>query len=776
MKQVLQDLRSHEVEVEEVPPPGCLPGGVLVKNAASLISSGTERATVALGGKTVLGKALERPDIVRKLIQRLKTSGVADVIATVRARLDTTVALGYSSAGTVLEVGAGAEEFAVGDRVACAGAGHAGHAEVNWVPKNLCVKIPPKVSFESAASVAVGAIALQGVRVAEAKLGERVAVIGLGLVGQLVAQILQAGGCEVWGLDPDPDRVRLALELGIDFACENQAWEQSPYSALCQRGKGADAVILTAATRSNEPTELAGELARDRGVVVVVGDVRADIPREHYYKKELQVRYSRSYGPGRYDSGYEEGGADYPYGFVRWTEKRNMEAFLGLVGQQKVRVEPLLTHRFSIDEALEAFKLLSGERKEKYVGILLNYSGIARLSNRVAIQGPPPSGAPGHSGPGVAREESRSAVGQATNVSPTLSPPPTILKPSPVKLSAAKNLSSSPQPANRTTETRKTVGVGWIGAGSFSRAKLLPSLRKIGGLEFLGLANASGASARKVAKTFGFRYCSTDPHEILNDPDVHAVFIGTRHHLHAPLVIAALERGKDVFVEKPLCVNEAELNQIAERLPRSGRILTVGFNRRFSPFARECKRFFEGRREPLSILYRVNAGRLPSSHWTYDPAQGHGRVIGEVCHFVDLAGFLTSSLPIEAQAWPVNGPSDSPEDNLHVHILFADGTRAEILYLSSGDASVPKERIEVCGEGRTAISDDFRKAWFYSQNRCRSRSLFSQDKGHREELRAFVEAVAGGGEAPIPFESLRATTLATFRLCESLRCGKALPV
>jgi predicted dehydrogenase/threonine dehydrogenase-like Zn-dependent dehydrogenase len=720
MKQVLQDLRSRAVQVEEVPPPGCLPGGVLVKTVASLISSGTERATIALGGKSLLGKALERPDLVRRLFRRMQTSGVADVVATVRARLDTAVALGYSSAGIVLEVGAGAEEFAVGDRVACAGAGHAGHAEVNWVPKNLCVKIPAGASFESAASVAVGAIALQGVRVAEAKLGERVAVLGLGLVGQLVAQILHAGGCEVWGLDPDPQRVSLARELGIDFACENRAWNESPYSAFCRRGEGADAVILTAATRSTEPVELAGELARDRGVVVVVGDVRVDVPREHYYKKELQVRYSRSYGPGRYDPEYEEYGTDYPYGYVRWTEKRNMEAFLALVAQQRVRVEPLLTHRFSIDEALDAFKLLSGERKATYVGILLAYPRAESPSKRVEL---------------------REAL---------------------------------PPPAPR--QTPQTVGVGWIGAGSFSRAKLLPVLRKIAGLELVGLANANGPSARKVAASFGFRYCSTDPNEILNDPGVQAVFIGTRHHLHAPLVIAALEHRKDVFVEKPLCVNETELDQIGEALAGSGRILSVGFNRRFSPFARECRLFFEGRREPMSISYRVNAGRLPHDHWTYDPVQGHGRIIGEVCHFLDLAAFLSSSLPAEVQAWSVNGPGDHAEDNLHIQVLHADGSRAEILYLSSGDASVPKERIEVCAQGRTAICEDYRKAWFYSHNQCRSRSLFSQDKGHREELRAFLKAVAEGGESPIPFESLRATTLATFRLRESLRCAKALPV
>jgi polar amino acid transport system substrate-binding protein len=605
--------------------------------------------------------------------------------------------------------------------------------------------------------------------VAEAAVGERVAVIGLGLIGQLVVQILHACGCVVWGLDPDPERVRLAKELGVDFACENGAWEQSPYSAFCRRGEGADAVILAAATTSSEPIALAGELARERGVVVVLGDVHVDVPREHYYKKELQVRYSRSYGPGRYDPEYEEGGADYPYGFVRWTEKRNMEAFLELVAQQKVRVAPLLTHRFAIEEALEAFKLLSGKRKERYMGIVLSYPSVAPLSTRLELQAPPPSSPTFGSHPAVAGEESGSAEGRATSASSSL-------KSSDVVPSAANDLSSLQQDAKRTAGTIKTVGVGWIGAGSFSRAKLLPSLRKVGGVELLGLANATGVSARGAAKSFGFRYCSTDPNEILNDPGVQAVFIGTRHHLHAALVIAALERGKDVFVEKPLCVNEAELDQIAENLARSRRILSVGFNRRFSPFARECKSFFEGRRQPLSILYRVNAGRLPHTSWINDPAQGHGRVIGEVCHFVDLAGFLTSSLPTEVQAWPVNDLGDGAEDNLHLQILLADRSRAEILYLSSGDTSVPKERIEVCGEGRTAVCDDFRKAWFHSHNHCRTRSLFSQDKGHREELRAFIEAVAGAGKPPIPFESLRATTLATFRLRESLRCGKALPV
>ena len=721
MKQLLQDLRSHEVVVEEVPPPSCLPDGVLVKSAASLISSGTERATISLGGRSLLGKAFERPDLMRQVFRRLKTAGVTDVIATVRSRLDSSIALGYSSAGVVLEVGAGINEFVVGDLVACAGAGYASHAEVNWVPKNLCVKIPPNVSCESAASVALGAIALQGVRLAEAKLGERVAVIGLGLVGQLVAQILHAAGCVVWGLDPDPDRVRLARELGADFACENRDWEQSPWSALCQHGHGADAVILTAATRSAEPIELAGRLARDRSIVALVGDVRTDIPRELYYKKELELRYSRSYGPGRYDPEYEECGRDYPYAFVRWTEKRNMEAFLELVAQQKVRVEPLLTHRFNIAAASEAYRLLSGERKEKYVGILLTYADAPPQEKRVLF-----------------RQDLQRPYG-------------------------ARGMG-------------ETVGVGWIGAGSFSRAKLIPALQKISGVRFVGLANATGISAQRAARNFGFGYCCTDANELLDDPAINAVFIGTRHHLHASLVIGALNRSKHVFVEKPLCVNEAELNQIAEAYARSGRILTVGFNRRYSPFAADCTDLFKGRIGPLSMLYRVNAGRLPSGHWVHHPTQGHGRVIGEICHFVDLMGFLSSSLPVEVQAWPVDHLDVNPEDNIHVHIRFADGSRGEVLYLSSASASVSKERIEVFGQGRTAICEDFRTCHFYRGNLHRRERSFFHKKGHREELRAFVAAVKHGVESPVPFESLYASTLATFRIRESLQCGRALPV
>jgi len=716
MKQLLQDLRTHEILVEEVPAPGCSPGGVLVRTVASLISSGTERATVKLGSMNLLGKALERPELVKSLVQRLRTTGVASVVSTVRAKLDRAMALGYSAAGEILEVGEGAPEFRVGQRVGCAGAGYASHAERIWVPANLCVPIPDSVDYDSAAFVALGSIALQGVRVAEVKVGEHVAVLGLGLVGLVTAQILQAAGCTVWGVDPDPDRVALARELGVAFATSNS--KVISESDLPRAG-GADAVIITAATKSSQPIDLAGQIARDRGIIVVVGDVRVDVPREHYYKKELQLRYSRSYGPGRYDPAYEEKGIDYPQGYVRWTEKRNMQAFLDLVAARKIDLGPLVTHRFKIDRAREAYELLTGKRREKYLAILIEYSELAESSRRLELR------------------------------------PPHLERSLP-----------RPKPGK--------MRIGWIGAGNFSRAKLLPALRRLDHIEMVGLANATGLSANRVGRNFGFQYCTTDASEVLHDPNIDAVFIGTRHHLHGQMVLAALESGKHVFVEKPLCVNEQELDAISRSYARSDRILCAGFNRRFSPFARQCKDFFSAGRGPISFLYRINAGHLPEGHWVEDPEQGHGRVIGEVCHFVDLFAFLSGAPPIEVEAWAMGASNN--ESNVHVQVSLADGSKGEILYLSCGDESVPKERLEVFGRGRTAICEDFRKSWFHQSNRCTAKTLFQQDKGHAEEMHCFINAVAGKGPSPIPFESLWTTTLATFRIRESLLGGSAQAV
>ncbi len=716
MKQLFQDLRTHAISVGEVPAPGCQPGGVLVGTRVSLISTGTERAVVKLGNTNLLGKALERPDLVKSLFQRLRTTGVASVVATVRAKLDRALALGYSAAGEVLEVGEGAQEFQVGQRVACAGTGYSSHAEQIWVPRNLCVPIPDNVDYDSGSFAALGSIALQAVRVADAKIGEHVAVLGLGLVGLVTAQVLQAAGSTVWGIDPDPERAALAREFGVSCASSNS-------EAISEGGMpwpgGADAVIITAATKSNQPVDLAGQIARDRGIVVVVGDVRVDVPREHYYQKELQVRYSRSYGPGRYDPAYEEKGIDYPLGYVRWTENRNMRAFLDLVAMGKINLARLVTHRFEIAQAHEAYELLTARQPAKYLAMLIDYSQPEVASRRLELR-PLPLG-------------------------------------------------------SGTTHTRSgKVRIGWIGAGSFSRAKLLPALRKLDNVELIGLANGTGLSASRVGRSFGFQYCSSDASEILHDPNIDAVFIGTRHDLHGPMVRAALECGKHVFVEKPLCVNEQELDVISRLYARSDRLLCAGFNRRFSPFARQCKEFFRQGCGPLSFLYRVNTGRVPEGHWTLDPDEGHGRVIGEICHFVDLLSFLGDALPAQVEAWPIGESTD--EGNIHIQVSLADGSRGEILYLASGDASVSKERLEIFGRGRTAICEDFRKAHFHYSNKRHSQSRFQQDKGHGAELKCFIDAVTGKAPPPIPFASLWATTLATFRIRESLLGGGPRPV
>jgi predicted dehydrogenase len=731
MKQILESLRRGSVEIADVPPMRCRPRGVLVQTVASFVSSGTERASLRLASRTLAGKALARPEIARQFLTRLKTTGPTAVMAAVRARLDQPLPLGYSSAGIVVEVGSGMDEFAAGDRVACAGTGYAGHAEVNWVPRNLCVNIPSQVDFESASSAALGAVALQSVRVAEARIAERVAVVGLGVIGLLTAQVLNAAGCVVWGSDPDAERVRLAQGLSIEAATSaDSPWLES----------SMDAVILTAATSSRGPIELAGRLARDRGVVVVVGDVRVDIPREPYYAKELQVRYSRSYGPGRYDPRYEEQGLDYPYGFVRWTEKRNLEAYLRLLADGKVRVEPLISHRFPIEDAHHAYAILSGERPESSVGIVLTF--------------------PNH----------------RTSIAHRATEPPRPSNPTVVPQESARAQHESPRDPAVHRRGKQRVRLGWIGAGSFSQAVLLPVLAKLDGVELAGVANRTGASALQTARRSGFRRYSANAEEILSDSEIDAVVIATRHDLHARLVVAALERGKHVFVEKPLCISEGELAAIERAYESAGRILAVGFNRRFSPFARECLDFFNDAPRPISVLYRVNAGPLPAKHWLRAPEQGDGRLTGELCHFIDLIQFLLKSKAVEVYSRAVRPAGNGVEQDLHVTIRSEDGSLAEIHYLCSGPEKLGKERIEVFGRGRAAVCDDFRRWQFVTESRSRRRWLLAQDKGHQAELDGFVRAARGPQPWPLDFASIRNTTLATFRIAQSLREGRPVAV
>jgi len=697
-----------------VPAPILQHGRVLVRTAASLVSAGTERAFAELGRKSVLGKAAERPDLVQKMVQKVKTDGLLTTLSAVRDKLDESHALGYSAAGVVVQVGEGVAGFRVGDRVACAGTGYAVHAEMLSVPQNLCTRLPNGVDFEGGAFATVGAVALQGLRLAEPTLGEFIVVIGLGLLGQLAVQLLKANGCRVFGIDLEEMKVNLAKQLGADEGCVAGHGEKQAVMDW-SRGRGADAVIITAATSSDEPIRSAGEIARLRGRVVAVGLVGMNVPRQIYFERELTLRVSMSYGPGRYDPEYEEHGHDYPLPYVRWTEGRNMEAFLDLVASGRVSVNPLITHRFPIAEGNRAYELLSGGGSAPYLGIIINYDPEHELERHV--------------------------------------------------VNAART-------AAVRRDGAKRVGLGMIGAGDYARPVLLPHF-KAHGAEFLAIASASGVTARDAGEKYGFARFVSGADEVLADPDVNLVVIATRHDSHAELTCRALERGLNVLVEKPLALNDEELDAIVAAAAGSRGSLTVGFNRRFSPFALAANKFFAGQ-SPLSILYRVNAGRIPRSHWTQDPREGGGRVVGEVCHFVDLIHFLTGSTVqrVFAEAISSQGKQAVDDDSVFISLKLADGSNAAIAYLAEGDRALPKERVEIMGGGRSFIIDDFKTASTYENGREKHTKLRAQDKGHRDEINAVCAAVLAGAPGSIPLQELVEATRVTFRIVQSLRTGQ----
>jgi predicted dehydrogenase len=720
MKQVLQDARTGEVTIADVPAPKLLAGCVLVRTAVSLVSAGTERASSEFARKNLLQKARMRPDLVREVLSKISRDGLAATASVVRSRLDQPGALGYSSAGTVVVVGEGVADIQPGDRVACAGVGHAMHAEFACVPRLLVARIPSDaVSFEEAAFTTVGAVAMHGARTADVRLGDVVAVIGLGLLGQLTVQLLKAAGCCVLGMDISPERADFASRLGADAA----SYSPSAFRDLCMQhssGRGADAVLIAAQTASNEPVNLAGEVARDRAVIVAVGTVGMDVPRRLFYEKELDFRVSRSFGPGRYDSTYEQKGIDYPIGYVRWTETRNMEAFLKLLADGKLDLSPLLTHRFPIERSQSAYDLITGKTGEAFLGVLITYPDHAEQNDRVSI-------APG-----------ALVAGQ------------------------------------------KQIRVGLLGAGSFATGTLLPAIKRIAGVEMITVCAANGPHARHAAEKFGFRSCTTAEEDVFNDPVVNTVVVVTRHHLHARQVIAAVKSGKHVFCEKPLCLNEEELIEIdaardAQTLKRQ--VLMVGFNRRFAPLAVRMKTFLKEVREPLALHYRVNAGFLPADHWLHDPGQGGGRIIGEVCHFVDFLSFLTGAAPVEVQTRSLPNPGQYSNDNVVCSLRFSDASQATITYLANGDRSYSKERVEVFGGGSIAVLEDFRRLELIQRGKKSVvRSRWRQDKGHRGEWEAFVRAVQTGAEEPIPFREAARTMLATFALEESRCLGQPVAV
>lgn len=729
MKQVLQQARTGEITVTEVPAPQLLQGCVLVRIAASLVSAGTERASSEFARKNLLEKAHARPDLVREVIGKIRRDGILAAVQAVRSRLDQPTALGYSSAGTVVEVGEGVSDIAVGDRVACAGAGYAVHAEVACVPRLLIAKIPDgmPVSFEEAAFTTVGAVALHGIRTADVKLGDVVAVIGLGLLGQLTVQMLKIAGCRVLGMDIAPDRAELAARLGADATCATP----SEFEDLCSsfsRGHGADAVLITAETSSSEPVNLAARIARDRAVVVAVGTVGMEIDRQGYYEKELDFRISRSYGPGRYDAVFEQKGRDYPIGHVRWTETRNMEGFLQFLADGKLDVKSLVTHRFPVDKASAAYDLIAGGTHERSLAVLFTYPEGSAVSQRLEV-----------------------AAGPTNRSAPS-----------------------------SDIQSTKSVAVGLIGAGSFATGTLLPAIHQVDGIDLIGVCSATGAHSRQAADKFRFRYCTTDEAEILNDSSINTVVIATRHHLHARQVLAALNAGKHVFCEKPLCLTEDELLKIARAcsgasLTRRPRLM-VGFNRRFAPMAAQMKSFLDIH-EPLVMHYRVNAGPLPPDHWINDLEVGGGRILGEVCHFVDFLAFLTGSLPIEVQARDLANNRQSGGDNVLIALRFANGSEGTIHYLANGDRSFSKERIEVFGGGAVAVLEDFRQLDMTRFGRRTSvTSRWRQDKGHRGEWQAFADCLRSGAPEPIPLQSIVATTLATLSIVKSRASGQPIMV
>ena len=722
MKQVVQNFRTGELLVDEIPPPALRPGGVLVRTEYSLISAGTERTTVETAQSSIIGKIRERPDKVKQVIDTFKREGLRATYQKVKARLNQVTPLGYSSSGVVLEVAEGVTEFRPGDHVACAGAGYASHSEINFLPKNLCALAPPNVSMDSACYTTVGAIALQGVRQAEAKLGEIVAVIGLGLVGQLTVQILKAAGCRVLGIDLDRRMCELARQSGIDAVAVGDEEARGACGAL-SGGRGADSIIITAGSKSDGPIELAAELARDRGRVVVVGLVGLNIPRNEFYHKELELRLSRSYGPGRYDPQYEEKGVDYPIGFVRWTEKRNMEEFLRLLADGKINTDALTTHRFKIEHANDAYDAILGKSGDAEgalrCGVVLEYPiTIAAQSARVIARKPSGSVASGD------------------------------------------------------------IGIGFIGAGAFAKGVLLPIVKTHNRVRLTGVATATGISGKNTAEMFGFGYAVTDYQQILNDDQTNVVFVATRHDSHARIAAECLRRGKAVFVEKPLAVNQDDLKLIASALSETGGLLTVGYNRRFAPLAMDVKQRLAGRRGPLTIVYRVNAGALPAGHWSHDEVEGGGRLVGEVCHFIDFVQYLTGSLAahVFAEAVSASTISGSPDDSVIVTISMQDGSIATIVYAAGGDPSVEKERVEILCEGSVARIDDFKSGVYVKNRREVKLGGRTQDKGHKNEIEAFLSAVRNQTSPPIDMASLMATSLATFSALASIRAGVRVPI
>ena len=699
-------MRRGQVNVEDVPAPLIEPGHILVEVAYSLISPGTEMNSVEYSGRSLVERVLDQPDKALKVIEYLREQGIKKTVTRVRGQIDTGRPLGYSCSGIVLQTGAGVEDIHPGDRVACAGAEIANHAEIVLVPRNLLIKIPTECDLRSAASATLGAIAMQGVRRADPRLGEIIAVIGLGLVGQLTVQLLNAGGCRVIGFDLDPRRVELARQLGAEASFVSTEINSVTEIRHRTNGHGADAVIITAASQSNTIVQQAMEMTRRKGRVVVVGEVGLDLKRSPFYEKELDFLISCSYGPGRYDASYEEQGLDYPYEYVRWTENRNMAEYLRLICDGKVQIDTILEQEYDVAEASEAYQALQNANT-KPLGILLRYP----------------------------------LNGEATQ---------------------ANKLSTRVQLHRRPVSNKINIAV--IGAGAFAKSMHLPNLQQLNNLFHIrSIVSSTGSNAKATAQQFNADYASTNYSDVLNDPDVDAVLIATRHHLHAQQAIAAAKAGKAIFLEKPMALNQAELDELVAVLDETQVPFMMGFNRRFSPAVRRAKEIIGERQTPLMMYYRVNAGYIPPDNWVHS-AEGGGRIIGEACHMLDVFQYLVgnakpsviASVPIVSEVEHI-----APSENAVITVRYDDGSIGNLLYSSLGSADFPKEYIEIFMGNTTLVVNDFRELNIYG-NSSKSWKSSIQDKGHLTELEAFANYLLNNTSSPVPLEHSISTTKVSF--------------
>ncbi|MCL6088006.1 MAG: bi-domain-containing oxidoreductase [Actinobacteria bacterium] len=719
MKQLVQNYKTGELFLADIPMPILAWSGAVVRNHYSLISAGTERTKIEIGQKSLLAKAKSRPDLVKKVLDNIKTEGLVTTAKNVFKKLEEFSPLGYSSCGEVIEITNDMQDIKLGDRVACAGAGFANHAEYVFIPKNLLVKVPDNVDAEDASFATVGAIAMQGVRLTNCQLGSKVMVIGLGLIGQLTTQILNASGIEVFGADIEESKVNKGFENGLKFGCNINSPDLEEKVLSFTNGNLFDGAIITASTSSNKPTEIAGKLCREKGKVVVVGAVKMDVPREDYYKKEIDIVISRSYGPGRYDRVYEEAGIDYPLSYVRWTENRNMQSFLDLIANKRIDLKNLISKTYDFYNEYEiAYKDILGEAAINNYGLIFKYNVEKPLENR--------------------KED--------------------------IKVSEKK------------VDNKKIIA-SFIGSGSYAQKFLFPLFAGNSEVKLKSISSATGLSAANVAKRYKFETILNNPDNAFEDKENNLVIIATRHNTHADYVLKSIKSGKNVFVEKPLCIMRKELEEINKEYQKGNSILMVGFNRRFSKITKEVKKYFDNRNYPLIVNYRINAGKIDKSLWIQDIEVGGGRIIGELCHFIDLAAHIIDKKPVSVYA---AGFADNKEimltDTLILTIEYGDGSIANISYLANGNKQLPKEYIEIFGGGISAVINDFKSGNIYTDNGIKMLKVNCQDKGQKQMVPMFIDKLVKEGKSLIPYEEIYNTTLLTFLIIDSLKTGKKIKI